>query len=266
MPRRFTLTLLALLAACQDYNFNPVGQCVIQPASRKVTLGGLDTADILFVVDDSGSMLGEQQLLAQNFDAFVGQLAQLNKDRVARSLTALDFHLAVTTSSIFENDYVADCGRDATGALFCGYVSVVTGQSSRYACDTAGQPCGEIVSQYFGFSTTNRGCVPGVATEGSPYPAGDFVAKAPNPKVIHFTKDLDWGSWGTATQDPRLTQAVAWFRDNVKVGSCGSGQEQHLEAGRLALEKALRQNGLAQPADVAASDWPHDGARRSEEH
>ncbi|BDG07271.1 hypothetical protein [Anaeromyxobacter paludicola] len=262
MPRRaLVLPLLALLAACQSYNFNPVGQCIIQPASRKVTLGGFDTADILFVVDDSGSMLGEQQMLAKNFDEFVGQLAQLNKDRVARGLTALDFHLAVTTSSIFENDYVANCAADGSGALACSYVSIVSGKPASYACATAGQACGELVTQYYGFSTANRGCVPGDAAEGSPYPAGDFVAKPGNPRVIHFTKDLDWSSYGTATQDARITQAVGQFKANVQVGTCGSGQEQHLEAGRLALEKALRQNGLAQPADVQQSEFPHAGAR-----
>ncbi|HZZ83683.1 MAG TPA: hypothetical protein VFE30_04025 [Anaeromyxobacteraceae bacterium] len=261
MPRRAALTLLVVLAACQGYNFNPVGQCVIQPASQKVTLGGYDTADILFVVDDSGSMLGEQQMLAQNFDQFVGQLAQLNKDRVARGLTALDFHIAVTTSSVFENDYVASCAKDSTGALSCGYVSVVTGKPASYSCDVAGEACGELVTQYYGFTTANQGCVPGVSTEGSPYPAGNFVAKGPNPKVIHFTKDLAWDTWGTAAPDPRLTLAVAQFKDNVKVGTCGSGQEQHLQAGRLAVEKALRQNGLAQPADVAPSEWPHAGSR-----
>ncbi len=261
MLRRVAPPLLALLAACQGYNFNPVGQCVIQPASQKVTLGGYDTADILFVVDDSGSMAGEQSMLAQNFDQFVGQIAQANKDRVARGLTPLDFHLAVTTSSIFENDWVANCAQASSGALTCGYVDILTGQPASYSCDTAGEPCGQLVTQYYGFQGANQGCLPGVSTEGSPYPAGDFVASAGNPKVIHFTKDLAWDTWGTSAQDPRLTTAVAQFRANVQVGTCGSGQEQHLQAARLALEKALRQNGLAQPADVSPTEWPHAGAR-----
>ncbi|HYG70470.1 MAG TPA: hypothetical protein VD838_22525, partial [Anaeromyxobacteraceae bacterium] len=39
--------------------------------------------------------------------------------------------------------------------------------------------------------------------------------------------------------------------------TCGSGQEQALEAARLALKKALRQDGLAQPEGVLPESWPH---------
>jgi hypothetical protein len=81
-------------------------------------------------------------------------------------------------------------------------------------------------------------CTPGLATAGGPYPAGALQAAGANPKVLRFEKGFDWASWGTATPDPRLTALVAQFQQNVRVGSCGSGEEQGLEAARLTLEKA----------------------------
>ncbi|OGQ90240.1 MAG: hypothetical protein A2289_20065 [Deltaproteobacteria bacterium RIFOXYA12_FULL_58_15] len=44
--------------------------------------------DVLFVVDDSGSMQGEQDELAANFDAFIGQAVELDTD----------YHLGVTNT------------------------------------------------------------------------------------------------------------------------------------------------------------------------
>jgi hypothetical protein len=81
-------------------------------------------------------------------------------------------------------------------------------------------------------------CTPGLAIAGQPYPAGAFVAAGSNPKVLEFPKQLGWASWNTATPDATLTALVSAFQGNVRVGSCGSGEEQHLEAARLALEKA----------------------------
>ncbi len=101
--RVLALTALIAAAGCQDYNFNPVGHCLIQPGTRRVTLSDISTADVLFVVDDSGSMGGEQEKLSQEFDTFIANLHQTNMSRVQNGLIPIDFHLAVTTSSVFEN-------------------------------------------------------------------------------------------------------------------------------------------------------------------
>jgi hypothetical protein len=123
MSRPFRARVLAALlvaaaAGCQDYNFNPVGQCLIQPGSERVSLSNISTADVLFVVDESGSMGGEQVALASNFDAFVNNLNQANVDRANRGLDAIDFHLAVTTSSVFWNEQTTGtCRTDCPGAV-----------------------------------------------------------------------------------------------------------------------------------------------------
>src|SRR5512133_2052990 len=95
---------LALLGAgCQDYNFNPVGHCLIQPGSKRVTLSNISSADVLFVVDDSGSMGGEQAKLGTNFTGFIGNLDAANAARAAAGLQPFDFHIAVTSTSVFWN-------------------------------------------------------------------------------------------------------------------------------------------------------------------
>ncbi len=270
---------VVVIAACQDYNLNPVGSCIIQPGSTQVQLTGATTADILFVVDDSGSMDPKQQHLAENFNTFITSLANAQKSRVASGLEPFEFHIAVTTSSIF----------------------VYTG--------------GNLITNY---PSSFSGCAQGTATANAPYPAGDFVSFGSNPKVIHFTKDLTWLAWTPSTAytvgtrvtnagnvyscitagtsaasggptttasditdgtvhwqyvsaDPIVTlirdfvgtctgvgcPATGWAGGNVEVGSCGSGQEQHLEAGRLAIQKVI--NG--QQPGVQPGEFLHPGAK-----
>jgi hypothetical protein len=263
MLRRSLVTAcaLVLLAGCQDYNFNPVGKCVIQPGSSRIRIANLSTADILFVVDDSGSMSSKQARLAQNFSAFIDQLAATQAQRKAAALDPLEFHIAVTTSSVFEGN-VAPATNCTGNPLTCNVSQPVFGDQLppgvaftpfSYACAPLGSQCAELVSTYHGFGGN---CSPGVGAAGKAYPAGDFVAAGSNPKVLHFTKDLDWANFGS---DPKLNALVDQFKANIAVGTCGSGMEQHLEAGRLALQKALRQNGLTQVVD--ASEWPHPGAK-----
>src|SRR5512136_1786621 len=98
-----TVTAVAVVGGCQDYNFNPVGSCVIQPGVKQVTLADVSAADILFVVDDSGSMDPKQQDLADNFYVFIQNLNAFNQERVSRNLQPFEFHIAITTSSIFRN-------------------------------------------------------------------------------------------------------------------------------------------------------------------
>ncbi len=109
--------LALVLASCQDYNFNPVGRCVIQPGTKRVTLSNISSADVLFVVDDSGSMGGEQQKLAANFAAVIDTLDASNAARAAAGLQPFDFHIAVTTTSMFWNYQTATtCSSSCTGA------------------------------------------------------------------------------------------------------------------------------------------------------
>lgn len=86
------------LAGCSDYAVANLREQEIfeQP-------GELRSADILFVVDDSPSMDEEQQLLGQNFQAFVAVL----------TATYADFQIGITTTDVSG----ADAGKLRGGLL-----------------------------------------------------------------------------------------------------------------------------------------------------
>jgi hypothetical protein len=113
-----------------------------------------------------------------------------------------------------------------------------------------------------------------VGTEGGLYPRGDFVRKGSNPRVLHFDKSLFCtrtpdgsacactGPGAPTVCDPPVedTAAIAalvlQFKQNIAVGTCGSPQEQGLQAAKLAIEKAL--GGTQKPeASGEQPDWPH---------
>jgi len=337
-----TALAAALLGGCQDYNFSPVNYSIIQPGTVRITLSDLSTADLLFVVDDSGSMGGEQQKLAQSFDAFVNALRDTNVARVGASLEPIDFHVAVTTTSVFLNNTTtsvcaascagvanvccdtinsqplkqpracatvgsaAGCGAGNTcrddclgraGEATCCNGPTTQPELANVPCSVIGDACGRIQNRYgttrvpascagglgCPAGTTCRTDCPGligaqaccdagglgplcdigVGSVGGLYPAGDFVRSGTNPRVLHFDKDLFCprdgadtqctGSYDVATINANTAALIQQFGENVRVGTCGSGQEQPLEAARRAIQKAVagRQPG------VAAGEWLH---------
>jgi hypothetical protein len=271
------------LPACMDYQFSPVGRCVLQPGSVQVAMPKTASADLLFVVDDSPSMDPKQAGLAASFGDFLGRMVAGNVERTARGMAPVDFQIAITTSSIFSATAgatscvggnqcctvtsctnVASCGRGTADGCGGGQVCItdpvldptftwVSGIQARCctvgSCTASpgcapGDRCPSMQTSYPSPFPTSQ-CTPGVATAGAPYPAGRFVGAGGNPKVLTFPKDLNWASWGTGNVDPRLQTLVTQFQQNVQVGSCGAGEEQHLEAARLALDLAFsgRQTG-----------------------
>jgi hypothetical protein len=147
---------------------------------------------------------------------------------------------------------------DGTGQLVVGEKSqccATTSCTPAAAC-APGDSCPAVRTAFANPLPPASFCTPGVAVAGAPYPAGAFVAAGTNPTVLDFTKDLPWASWATSSPAPALRNLVAAFQANVHVGSCGSGEEQHLEAARLALEKAAagRLPGLTGP-------FPRPGAK-----
>ncbi len=297
---RASLAALALpLAAafgCQSYNFTPVGHCVVQPGTRRLSLSRVTTADVLFVVDDSDSMTPDQDNLARSFSTFIANLNATNQQRVSRGLAPIDFHIAITTTSIFENfadvgawtcqstctglsgQYCCDTyskipltiakecptGGGCSGGYACsatcagyGGIPVCCGpdgktvETAPVACTTAGARCGDWKVQ---FVRDPPGCVMGLGTPGGPYAHGGFVGAPGNPRVLHFEKSLYETGNAAAIQ-----QLATQFTQNVHVGSCGSGEEQGLQAARLALEKALA--GQQLEADGSRAVWPHPGSK-----
>ncbi|ABS25732.1 vWA domain-containing protein [Anaeromyxobacter sp. Fw109-5] len=265
------LAPLAMLAVvgCQDYNFNPVGHCLVQPGNERVTLSDLSSADILFVVDDSGSMGAEQAKLAANFSAFINNLDASNANRVASGLSPIDFHIAVTTTSVYWNANFASSFAYTCQAGVCrnsaGEALLDTGNQP-VTCDRVGSVlpdqantsgvagCGSTFDRSYDFTGCAQAngvpiaevppAVAGVAAHLAAYPRGDFVSWNGNPRVLHFDKEL-YGPTGRNRQGFTREQLINFFvgsgtnGGNIVVGTCGSGEEQALQAARLALQKAL---------------------------
>jgi hypothetical protein len=277
--------LLLGLAGCNDYQFSPVGSCVIQPGSVRIELPKTSSADILFVVDDSPSMDPKQAELSARFQDFIQRMVEINVGRAARGLEPVDFQIAVTTSSVFTatpaptycvggNSCCAPtsctdvpaCTRGTNAGCGAGQVCLqqdlfdptftfIAGTSSRCcavsSCASApscaaGTRCPVLQTTFP--SPLPTSCTAGVAVAGAPYANGQFVAAGGNPRVLTFPKGLDWASWTTATPDGRLTGLVRQFQQNVLVGSCGAGEEQHLEAGLQSLVLAVNGGQPGAPA------------------
>jgi len=298
--RALVATLVLLAAGCQDYNFNPVGHCLIQPGAQSFTLSDISTADVLFVVDDSGSMGGEQQRLADAFGVFVSNLTTTNAARAAAGRPPFDFHIAVTTTSVFWNFSArtpdvtptqicqsscpgaagqlvccnggttptkqprrctdasqcagvaggTTCSQHCTGLQGEGYCCAGANTTAPLVdvvpCARAGVECGKLETHYnFAGGCATGTSDRGVAENGWPYPDGDFVGIASdttpsaNPRVIHYDKRLYTSADHRNAQGFDVGTLNGFFAANIKVGTCGSGEEQGLQAGRLALQQAF---------------------------
>jgi hypothetical protein len=96
------LTLLVAGTSCQSYVAVPVQPATLVAVAQHSQVKVATKADILFVVDDSLSMSGKQDRLAQALAGFTTQLDALKP--------AVDYQVAVVTTSIFER--FGGCGPD----------------------------------------------------------------------------------------------------------------------------------------------------------
>jgi hypothetical protein len=138
--------------------------------------------------------------------------------------------------------------------------------------------CGRIEHTYdFSF------CASQGSRQASPWTAiptrGATSSPGTGPRVVHFDKEL-YGPTQKNRQGFTRQQLIDWFvgagtaGGNVIVGTCGSGQEQALQAARLAVQKALggQQKDTFNLAGQAAwdptarvasaqADWPRQNSK-----
>ena len=93
--RSLTLLGLVVLAGCQEYLFAPVCPQSVEETQLVATPVTPKPVDILFVVDNSGSMADEQERLATNFDAFLDQLS---------AAPFADYRIAVVSTDLITAD------------------------------------------------------------------------------------------------------------------------------------------------------------------
>lgn len=186
------LLALAGCAGCDSVPDEAVTDC-----NAEVAAGGAAT-DILFVVDDSGSMNGEQAELAANLATFIDQLLG--------SAVKLDVRVAVTDTSVSR----FDASVDPSGATtFAG--GLMAGKPYPQGTVVAVlDPDGVVTPGLLGYDPALYG-----TRDGGWGGRRILSSGALDAAVLKRT-----------------------FKTNVRLGTSGSGKEQPLRALRLALEKA----------------------------
>lgn len=100
------LTSLALLqVGCLDRELRPITPCVSQGFIESIEQEGVDKVDMLFMVDNSGSMEQEQTSLATNFPRMVRALVTGDRDGDPSTMddqfpAVKDLHVGVVTSDM----------------------------------------------------------------------------------------------------------------------------------------------------------------------
>ncbi len=212
------LLALTLLAGCNSYElFRVTG---FEQASFS------NDADILFIIDNSDSMVEESTDLATNFDRFIGKLTNTEggsnvptvtlADAVGNYLREttggslfIDYQLAITTSSVYYDDGpTGDIDPGEAGTLAYDATSDIPGVIGRGVADSG-----------LAFQTNllcEATCWPGSVPSNPDYVCGDPLEGEPSEEYLDCLCGV--GEWD---------------------GHCGTGQEQGLEAAYMALCRAV---------------------------
>lgn len=126
--RLTALTLLAASVACQSYVAVPVQPVTLVAVQQHARVRVATKADVLLVIDDSFSMSGKQQRLAQALEGFTAQLDALQPP--------VDYQVSLVTTSVAERFGACGPAGDANAAASCDSDWGAT----NFACD-AGLAC-----------------------------------------------------------------------------------------------------------------------------
>jgi hypothetical protein len=101
--KAFGLLLLAFLgSACLERELAPLNPCLVSTVSREVTVTNIDKVDLLFMVDNSGSMTDKQNSLKAQFPHMIQVLStgMRRANDPAPFPPVKDMHLAVVSSDM----------------------------------------------------------------------------------------------------------------------------------------------------------------------
>jgi hypothetical protein len=133
--RMTSLSLVALLAGCPDRPIGSVYPVQVKVETKELPANPNRDVDILFVIDDSGSMQEEQASLRANFGKFMDVLATIEGGLP-------NVHIGVVTSNMGQSAVdgvgTAPFGTPCAGAGDDGVLRQTTGVSGRYIIDEEG--------------------------------------------------------------------------------------------------------------------------------
>lgn len=98
MRRLAPIALALLLFSCNEHPVQPFAENLVAEAIDVEVSAGANKVDILFIVDDSGSMCEEQANLRRNFNLFIDKIVDIGAD----------FQIAIITTDMMD---VEESGR-----------------------------------------------------------------------------------------------------------------------------------------------------------
>lgn len=94
------LLLVPILPACLDRELSPLNPCLTTTLATTVHVENIDKVDLLFVVDDSGSMRDEQTALRREFPKLIRTLTSGVREDGSTFAPVRDLHLGVVSTDI----------------------------------------------------------------------------------------------------------------------------------------------------------------------
>jgi hypothetical protein len=94
------LLAIALSSGCLDRELKALNPCLVSGVARKVDVSRVDKVDLLFVVDNSGSMRQEQSALRDQFPKLIDTLTLGRKSDGSMFRPVTDMHLGVVSTDM----------------------------------------------------------------------------------------------------------------------------------------------------------------------
>lgn len=151
---------VAMLAGCPDRPVSKVDPTPVKEEFKDIPVEVNRDIDILFVVDNSGSMLEEQTSLAQNFVRFIEVL-----ENIEGGLP--NVHMGVVSTDVGAGPYaIPNCGRDGdNGVLQNTARGACSPPTGAYIVDVA-QDGGGRMQNYSGSLADTFACIARLGTDG----------------------------------------------------------------------------------------------------
>lgn len=175
--------------------------------------GPCGKVDFLFAIDNSGSMGGFQQNLAQSFPGFI--------DAIQQGVAAQDYHIMVVDSDALATmgSNVSGCGPDGTCASMCptcpsGAICACTCESEATECIDASASCDD---------THGAGVVKNQSGQDCGVVGGQRFMTDAQPDLAETFQCLALvGDYGHAMERP-VTAAIKAITTHSEAGGCNEG-------------------------------------------
>jgi hypothetical protein len=255
---RFLVPAAALtMWGCPNQELAPLEPCTVSGTSRDAAGSGVDKVDVLFAIDNSGSMAQEQAKLGVLLPRLIGVLTTGNKNYPAPPAAPTDsftpaksLHVGVVTSSLGRPPGVQSPAGATSGCTEDNGVPTGGGGILQFSGAVAAVPQIDATSRQ-----EVKPAVPACAQVNI------------SPQYIAFGSDATSpGNWPTDVNDPNFqnpNNPLFQFSCIATVGVNGCGIEQHLEAFWKALAPSTFNDFLG-PDTVGKADTANRGFARGD--